>query len=165
MADLASWSEFVREAPHIASRGAVLLVAPTEQDAKKEPWFGIAFLATINADGSPHLSPVCPIVTKGRMFIAAVPPKRDNLERDGRFVLHAFLGANDSEFQMRGRAKRVDFPPDVEAVKEAVQGTGMLTDPDSGERIFELSIDGASDAWWVDVGKPGTYAERRSWRP
>lgn len=162
---MATWAEFVEQAPDIAARGAVLLSAPTDADASEEPWFGIGFIATINPDGTPHLSPVCPIVTQGRMFVAAVPPKRDNLERNGRFVLHAFLGANDAEFQIRGRAKRVDFPPYVEAVKEAVSGTGMLADPESGERIFELSIDLAQDAWWVDVGKPGTYAERRTWKP
>jgi hypothetical protein len=162
---VASWSEFVQEAPDIAARGAVLLTAGTEQDATKPSWFGIGFMATVRPDGSPHLSPVCPIVTKGRMFVAAVPPKRENLERNGRFVLHAFLGGNDAEFQIRGRARPLDFPPDIEAVKAAVEGTGMLADPETKERIFELSIESAHDAVWVDVGKPGTYAERRSWKP
>lgn len=162
---MASWAEFVQQAPDIAARGAVLLIAPTEQSAAEEPWFGIAFIATVRPDGSPHLTPACPIVTKGRMFVAAVPPKREDLERTGRFVLHAFLGGNDAEFQIRGRARPVDFPPDIEAVRAAVEGTGMLSDPESKERIFELSIEQAHDAVWVDVGKPGTYAERRTWRP
>jgi len=162
---LATWAEFVEQAPDIAARGAVLLTAPTDQNASSEPWFGIGFIATIRPDGWPHLAPVCPIVTKGRMFVAAVPPKREDLERNGRFVLHAFLGGDDAEFSIRGRARTVDFPPDVEAVKEAVGGTGMLSDPESKERIFELSIDQVHDAVWVDVGKPGTYAERRTWKP
>ena len=162
---MATWSEFVQDAPDIAARGAVLLTRPTERNAREKSWFGLAFIATLRPDGSPHLSPVCPIVTEGRMFIAAVPPKRQHLERDGRFVLHAFLGGNDAEFQIHGRARPVLHLPYIDAVKKAVEGTGMLADPESGERIFELSIDGAHDAVWVDVGKPGTYADRRTWRP
>jgi hypothetical protein len=162
---MATWAEFVEQAPDIAARGAVLLTAGSDQNAGQASWFGIAFIATVASDGTPHMSPVCPIVTGGRMFIAAVPPKRENLERNGRYVLHAFLGGNDAEFQIRGRARPVDLPADIEAVKKAVEGTGMLSDPESKERIFELSIEQAHDAVWVDVGKPGTYADRRSWRP
>ncbi len=162
---MATWSEFVADAPDIAARGAVLLSAPTDADASKRSWFGMAFIATVRPDGTPHLSPVCPIVANGRMFIAAVPPKRENLERNGRFVLHAFLGGNDAEFQLRGRATPVTAQSDLDAVKAAVEGTGMLSDPDSKERIFELDFDQAHDAVWVDVGQPGTYAERRTWRP
>jgi len=162
---VASWTDFVADAPDIAARGAVLLAAPTQQDASKKSWFGMAFIATVRPDGSPHLSPVCPIVTQGRMFIAAVPPKRTNLEDNGQFVLHAFLGRDDAEFQISGHAIPCDFEPYIEAVKKAVEGTGMLSDPDSKELIFELDIEQAHDAVWVDVGQPGTYAERRTWRP
>ena len=161
----ATWAEFVSQAPDIAARGAVLLAAGTDRDPSKKSWFGIGFIATVRPDGSPHLSPACPIVTGGRMFIAAVPPKRDNLERNGLYVLHAFLGGDDAEFAITGRATAVTSQEDIDAVKKAVEGTGMLSDPDSGERIFELSIEKAHDAVWVDVGQPGTYAERRTWRP
>jgi len=162
---VASWSEFVAQAPEIAARGSVLLTSGTKQNPGGKSWYGIGFMATVRPDGTPHLSPVCPIVTQGRMFVAAVPPKRDNLEQNGSYVLHAFLGGDDAEFQIAGHAIAVDFDPYIEAVKKAVEGTGMLSDPDSKERIFELDVERAFDAVWVDVGQPGTYAERRSWRP
>src|SRR5207249_352975 len=80
LAAVASWSEFVAQAPEIAARGSVLLTSGTKQNPGGKSWYGIGFMATVRPDGTPHLSPVCPIVTQGRMFVAAVPPKRDNLE-------------------------------------------------------------------------------------
>ena len=48
----------------------------------------ITYLATVRRDGAPRVHPVCPIIAKGRMFVAIAPdsPKRLDLVRDGRLM-------------------------------------------------------------------------------
>ena len=86
---MTTWAEFAAAAPEMAALGS-------ELRAK----FGLAFLATVRKDGSPRVHPVCPFVFRGRLFIATDPrsPKRHDLKRDGRYVLHMLPGENDAEF-------------------------------------------------------------------
>lgn len=154
---MATWGEFEQRAPELAETGARLLGAP---DGHSESWLGIGFLATVRPDGAPRLAPVSAIVAAGHLMIAAVPPKRRDLERDPRCVLHAFLGADDAEFSLRGRAIAVEDAALEAAARAAVEGTGILADPASRERLFVLDIEQARGAAWRNVGKPGTYAER-----
>jgi hypothetical protein len=157
---LVTWGEFEQRAPELATAGARLLGGSPDEAS----WLGIGFIATVRSDGGPRLAPVSAIVTRGRLLVAAVPPKRRDLERDGRYVLHAFLGADDAEFSVRGRARGVTDPELAEAAREAVAGTGIFSDPASKEALFELEIQGADGAVWENVGKPGTRPVRRTWR-
>lgn len=75
----APWSRFVTEAPEFARavRGRI------EEH-------GLAFLATLAADGSPRISGLEPIFFDGELWLAMMPRsvKGKDLRRDGRFALH-----------------------------------------------------------------------------
>src|SRR5262245_65151763 len=92
-----TWSDFERRAPDLAAAGRRLLIG--------SDGVAIGFLASA-AGGRPHLSPVCPIFCSDDLYLSAGShtPKVADLRSSGGFVLHSFLGANDEEFQIGGRA-------------------------------------------------------------
>ena len=156
---MATWGEFEAAEPEIAAMGRRLL-------AKS----GLAFLATTRRDGSPRVNPVCPVIADGRLFVATAPdsPKRLDLARDGRYVLHMLPGEKDDEFSVRGRARRV-----TDAVTRAlvVEVAGRTPFPDGTfltirdeEWLFEYDIDEAMTAAWENMGTPDIRAIRRRWR-
>jgi hypothetical protein len=69
--------------------------------------------------------------------IIATSPKRYDLFRDGRYVLHALPGPNSAEFYIRGRASLVDDPQRCVRITEAVAGTTVTSEDDV---LFELDI-------------------------
>ena len=92
-----SWSEFERERPDLAAAGRELLY---------QFGVGLAFLATVRADGGPRLHPVCPVLADGLLLAHVIPSaKRDDLYRDGRYALHSFpRDDNEDAFYLTGRA-------------------------------------------------------------
>ncbi|MCH8009070.1 MAG: pyridoxamine 5'-phosphate oxidase family protein [Chloroflexi bacterium] len=147
---MATWAEFTAAAPAIAELGLT-------QFEK----FHIAYLATVRKDGSPRVHPVSSIIADGRLFIATNPqsPKRHDLTRDGRFVLHMLPGENDAEFLIRGRARRVTDGDTRAAVTNAAGHTVHDVD-----WIFEYDIQEAMMAYWENVGQPDTRPVREFWR-
>ena len=134
---MATWGELLETQPEIGAVGVALLEK-----------HGLAYLATVRPDGAPRVHPVCPFVADGRLFVATAPtsPKRLDLIRDGRYVLHMLPGRNDDEFLIRGRAS-------------------LVTDAS----LRAIAVRGARDArqasaYWEHFGLPGTYAVRRTWR-
>ena len=93
---MASWAELAEMAPEIAAVGQALLAR-----------HGLAYLATVRADGAPRVHPVCPFVIDGRLIVATprTSPKAQDQLRDGRYVLHMPPGDDDAEFRIRGRAR------------------------------------------------------------
>ncbi|MGZ6969601.1 MAG: hypothetical protein ACXVKN_17895, partial [Acidimicrobiia bacterium] len=92
------WCDFAAEVPAIAEAGRQLIY-------QYGP--GLAYLATLRADGAPRLHPVCPVVAHGGLyvFVGNQSPKLTDLRRDGRFALHAFPRADvDDEFGVSGVA-------------------------------------------------------------
>ena len=157
---MTTWAEFAAAAPEMAALGS-------ELRAK----FGLAFLATVRKDGSPRVHPVCPFVVRGRLFIATDPrsPKRHDLKRDGRYVLHMLPGENDAEFLIRGRARLVEDAETkamvlAEGPEAGVQPDGALLNLKPEELLFEYDVVEAHSGHWENVGKPDTYPVRRRWR-
>ena len=157
---MATWAEFAKGAPELAALGSDL------RDA-----FGLAFLATVRKDGSPRIHPVCPFVVRGRLFIAtnAKSPKRRDLTRDGRYVLHMLPGDNDAEFQVRGQAHFVDDTETramilAEGPEAGAQPDGALLNIEPEELLFEYDIQEAMMAYWEHVGQPDTRPVRKRWR-
>jgi len=149
---MASFAEFEAAAPEFAAAGRRLLVGADG--------VAIAFLASVARDGRPHLSPICPIFCDADLYLSAGKhsPKASDLI-DGPFVLHAFLGANDEEFQLAGRARRVDAEAERVAVHAAIPFKAFgRADP-----IFRFSIERALWVYWERVGQPDTQALRRRW--
>ena len=76
-----TWSDFQRQQPALA-------------DAGREQFYhfgiGLAFLATVRADGAPRVHPVCPVISDAGLHLLIVAgPKRQDLCRDGRYALHS----------------------------------------------------------------------------
>jgi hypothetical protein len=81
---MVSWNEFTKHQPELATVGESLIF--------QYP-VGLAFLATVRADGAPRLHPVCPVLSASRLyvFVMATSPKLQDLLRDGRYALRALL--------------------------------------------------------------------------
>ena len=146
------WREFATLAPDFAAAGERLLT--------QESNVAIGFLAT--AGRHLHLAPVCPIFCGAGMYLSVgrTTPKRRDLEQDGRFVLHAFLAANDEEFRVGGRAVLIDAAHERDQVHAAIKFGAF----DRDAPIFRLGIDSSMWGYWENVGKPGTRPVRRIWR-
>ncbi len=77
---MATWQEFVDQAPRIA-----------EIFQRRHAATGnLCLLATVRADGSPRISPIEPRVFEGRLLLVGMPhtTKFADLGRDPRFCLH-----------------------------------------------------------------------------
>jgi hypothetical protein len=147
---MATWQDLLEAQPEIGAVGTALLQK-----------HGLAYLATIRADGAPRLHPVCPFVIDGQLYVAtprSSPKARDQL-RDPRYVMHMLPGDNDDEFRIRGRARAVTDEQERAAIR--VQGPQFLKLDDY---YFEYSIEEVATAYWEHVGQPDTYPVRRSWR-
>ena len=147
---MVTWAEFEASEPEMAAIGRGLL----EQ-------FHLAYLATVRADGAPRVHPVSPFIIDGRLIVATLaesPKARDQI-RDGRYVIHMLPGKDDAEFRIRGRTRLLEPGPSRTAVLR--DGPHYVKEHDC---IFEYDIEEAATAYWVNVGQPGTYPVRRSWR-
>ena len=147
---MATWDEFAAADPEMAAIGTAML------DAQK-----LAYLATVRADGSPRLHPVSPFIINGHLIVAtpAESPKARDQIRDPRVVIHLLPGKDDAEFRIRCRAKLI--PPGAHRERVVAEGPHYARDED---HLFEYEIEEAAAAYWVNVGQPGTYPVRKSWR-
>jgi hypothetical protein len=146
---MTTWAQFEAAAPEIAAVGRALL---EKHD--------LAYLATVRPDGSPRVHPVCPFIIEGRLLVStpASSPKVRDQQRDGRYVLHMLPGANDDEFSVRGRASLVTDTAFKQRASEHAHYVRME------DCLFDYDIGEANTAYWVNVGQPGTYPERRKWK-
>jgi hypothetical protein len=148
-----SWSAFESAAPDFGAAGRRLLVGADG--------VAIGFLASVSAAGRLHLAPVCPIFCGGDLYVSAGAhtPKASDLRETRSYVLHAFLGANDEEFQLAGRAGDVTEAAERAAVHAAIPFPAFSrSDP-----IFRLAIERALWVYWERAGQPDTVAVRRRW--
>jgi Pyridoxamine 5'-phosphate oxidase len=121
----------------------------------------IGFLATVSERGRPHLAPVCPIFCGDDLFVvaAAHSPRTADLRTNTAFVLHAFLGQSDEEFQLAGRTLEIQGAEERAAVHAAIPFAAFQrTDP-----IFRLDVERALWVYWERAGQPDTKAVRRRW--
>ena len=95
---MASWAEFEKDRPDLATAGRALLY---------QFGVGLGFLATVRRDGGPRVHPMCPVIHGGGMYAFIVPgPKQADLHRDGRYALHSFpCPDNEDAFYCTGRAE------------------------------------------------------------
>jgi hypothetical protein len=95
-----SWGEFSDARPDLAQGGRELLY---------QFGVGLAFLSTVRSDGGPRLHPFCPLLIEGRLVAHITPsPKRDDLDRDPRYAMHAFpTPDNEDAFYLTGETRRV----------------------------------------------------------
>lgn len=146
------WGDFASAAPELALAGRRLLAPRGEAP--------IGFLATVGVDV--HLAPVCPIFSGRGVYlsVAAGSPKRGDLDRDGRFALHAFLGSSDEEFRITGRGVLVSDETERARVHAAIEFGAF----DNSDPIYRLSVERALWGYWENAGQPNTRPVRRTWR-
>jgi hypothetical protein len=126
------WKALAAAAPDLAETGRSLL--------QQFGGVGLAFLATVRRDGAPRLHPVCPVLSGGRLFVLITPgsPKRQDLERDGRYALQTFPQPKpgSDEFYVAGKAILVDDP--------AARGQSSATPSTCGTHRRSRSSSGSS---------------------
>jgi hypothetical protein len=142
-----SWGDLESGRPELAAYGA-----------ERFRQFGVAYLATVRADGSPRVHPVTPIVGRGRLFLFMEPtsPKGGDLRRDGRYALHCSVSdssGESGEFYISGRAAFVDDPDTRRLAVELASYT-----PADRYILFELAVEQASSTTYL-----GGQAVRQRW--
>jgi hypothetical protein len=141
---MVTWGAFAADAPELAAAGEELLRA-----------FTLAFVATVRSDGWPRVHPMT-ITLHGEglyVFPVSSTPKAGDLERDGRYALHAFPRFSqgtlasyvDDEFTCTGRAVLIADPGLRNAVR-AVHNDSV----GDGDRLFRLDLDRAHHKTRVD---------------
>jgi len=149
MAEPVTWAEFEQAAPEIAAVGRALLYRADSGE--------VGLLATVDANDRPRMAPVCPIFTGTGVFllVGARTPKCRHLFENGRYALHASVGTEDEEFQIRGHALPVEADPNRSAVIEAIPFPSF----DPKDPVFELRIEWGLAVTWPTPGHP----LKRSW--
>lgn len=143
-----SWKDLENAQPELAAFGR-----------ERFQRFGVAYLATVRADGSPRVHPVTPIVGQGRLFLFMEPtsPKGHDLRRDGRYALHCSVSdssGDSGEFFISGHATYIDDP-----ATRALAMESAAYAPADRYILFELDVERAAST---------TYAEgqvvRQRWK-
>jgi hypothetical protein len=126
---MARWSEFAEAEPRLAEvvQGLLYQYGP-----------GLGYLATVRADGGPRVHPVSPVVSGGGLYCFVIDsPKRRDLERDGRYALHAFPPeSSDDEAYLAGRAIQV-----TNSLVIARLAAEMRAEPRVDWRLYEFTIE------------------------
>jgi hypothetical protein len=124
---MARWTEFAVQAPEMAALGSRILSK-----------YGLAYLGTVRPDGGPRVHPLCPVIVGEGVYVGIIPtsPKRRDLDRDGRFVLHGLPGPQEAEFCFRGRARRLS-ESDVVALRHQAPEHVQIADETA---FYELDI-------------------------
>ncbi|MGE0621170.1 MAG: pyridoxamine 5'-phosphate oxidase family protein [Pseudomonadales bacterium] len=145
------WAAFESAAVDLAAIGRQLLY---RHDGGE-----VGILATVDAHGHPRVAPVCPIFAGEGVYLSVVAhtPKARDLARNPSYALHAQVGADDLEFQIRGEARTVDDPGERIGVIEAIPFPSF----DRNDPILELLIERALVVTWAERS---TRRQKRIWQ-
>lgn len=147
---MASWDELEVAAPDIARAGRRLL-----EDESGVP--GVAFLATVGADGRPRMHPFIPAIVDARLWaFVIISPKLRDLDRDGAYAIHSCLGPDDESFLVSGTARRV---ADTQR-RELISRHMPYSDIDDRHVLYEFEVD---RALWTSWNTP-TAPVHHHWR-
>ena len=143
------WQEFEAAMPEMAGAGARLV---------RQFGVGLAFLATVRADGAPRIHPICLNFHDGGLYglILEPSPKRADLVRDGRCALHSFPPEDrDDEFFLSCRAAQVTDEATIAAVIDVQHASGGTTSGD--ETCFEFLLERALLATYKPRSEGNTW--------
>lgn len=156
---MATWAQFAQSAPEMAALGLKLLKKFPGEELRPE----IAYLATVQEDGSPQVHPVCPVIAGEHLYVSIGPksPKLRDLRHNGRYMLHAMPGKDNDEFSVRGRAAEANDAVTRAEVVAAASASGLNIK--EHEIIFRFDIERADSAYWENVGQPDARPIRRRW--
>jgi hypothetical protein len=165
---MASWMQFAAASPRLAAEIRALF---------HQYGPGLGYLATVRPDGGPRVHPVSPVFTEDGAFCFLIDsPKRRDLERDGRYALHAFPAEeSDVEAYLTGTANAVTDPATIARVAARAGAHAAVN-----WRMFELDVEvamlhrplgpssdglmrtGVAQVWRAAHSDP--RSQRRGWR-
>lgn len=136
---MATWGEFAAEAPEMADLGTRVIMQ-----------YGIAYLGTVRADGQPRISPVSPTVFDGGLYLGLMPhtPKRADIARNPKCVLHALPGPQDAEFCVTGQAELVSEQGVDELIRSVPANILLARDTE----IYQIQLTRVNCTTFVDPG-------------
>ena len=107
---------------------------------------GLAFLATVRADGAPRLHPMCPLLTETGLYAFIVQsPKQRDLHRDGRYAMHSFpLEDNEDAFYLSGAARHVAEPETRDRLARQFsreRSDFAVSPPGEEQHLFEFGVE------------------------
>jgi hypothetical protein len=150
---MVTWKQFTDSDPALAAKGESLLF---------QFGVGLAFMATIRADGAPRLHPLCPVLSNGGLYVLIAPnsPKRWDLLRDGRYALQTFPEArkDSDEYYLSGQAMLVEEQSVFKAVFEDAKHFAS-----KDEILFELLVDRVMHTVWEGFGTPEFRPVHTKW--
>ena len=119
----------------------------------------VAYLATLNVDGKPRVSPVTPIIGRGHLFIFVSPDssKSRDLLRCKEYSLHCAVSdgtGSSGEFHIAGLASQVTDPE----LRELAESVSSFR-PSVSYLLFDLCLTEAMSTWYRG-GRP----VRRRWQ-
>jgi hypothetical protein len=152
------WSDFTTAQPQLAAACRSLIY---------QYGVGLAFLATVRADGGPRVHPMCPLIADQGLFAFLIPsPKRDDLHRDARYAMHSFpADENEDAFYLTGRARPVDDTGVRLALQDQFLHERDLLEPPKGfdeQELFAFGIEGCLHT--VTRGHGDTDPRHLTWR-
>jgi hypothetical protein len=127
---MATWKQFAAASPDLAAAGRALLYREGH---------GGALLATVRDGDPPRIHPISVGIVDDCLYAFILKSaKRVDLERDGRYALHAHLDpVAPNEFSVRGRARVV-----AEPIRSTV-ANGWFFEADEGYELFEFDVESA----------------------
>lgn len=149
---MASWADFAAAEPRLASEIKELI---------HQYGPGLAYLATVRPDGGPRVHQVSPVVTDDGLYCFVMnSPKRRDLDRDGRYALHAFPpeDSNDEAY-VSGLARPVMDLVVIGRLAEAVRAR-----PEADWRLYEFGVEVAMVARHREATVPAGYEVWRDGR-
>jgi hypothetical protein len=126
-----SWAALQAAAPDLAAEGRRLI---------HRSGTGDVLLATVRGDGPLRIHPINVAILEDHLYaFILVSPKCTDLERDGRYAMHAHQDpAAPSEFSIRGHAHVVTDRELGSAI-----AASWSFEPDDTYRLFEFGVDAA----------------------
>ena len=151
---MATWEQFRTEAPELADAIAVRWAAHKHH-----------VLATLRRDGSPRVSGTEVEIAEGRLVLGSMPGalKARDLQRDGRYALHANPGHHDmagGDAKVSGHAREL-----LGDEKDGILAAYPSDVPEGPMHVFELDIEEAvlvtvDEKLHVDLWRPGAGVVR-----
>lgn len=128
---------------------------------------GLAFLATVRADGGPRVHPMCPLIAEAGLFAFLIPsPKREDLHRDARYAMHSFpADRNEDAFYLTGTAHPVADARVLRSLQEQFLRERELREPPAGfgdQELFVFGIDRC--LYTVTTGHGDPDPRHTTWR-
>jgi hypothetical protein len=146
---MATWKEFAAVSPDLANFITSRLSGL------------VAYLATIQSDGSPRVHPVVVHFSESELFVYMNPasPKARDLQRDSRYALHCGVEDTDGgngEASISGRSWIIADPVKRLKLFDLARAHGFH--PDDGYVLFALTIERVVTTTYEDG-----QVKRRTW--